>query len=748
MKTSAPYIKELLNNAAVRGEPVEPYVQDAETSTCYTPIPFDRPRACPVLDKGANGVNQRLFNFAANSRDQTTALLRLLGALALYICFGLLAEYVYADIGEPDPMESTRGSVWLLTDSGSYVDALLMDTDVDYEVSGIIARATVKQRFRNTGSLWAEGIYVFPLPENAAVDHFRLHIGNRRVEGQVQERSLARKTYEAAKNEGRQAGLVEQQRANVFTTALANIGPGEEIMVEIEYQQTLDYKDGSYRLRFPLVVGPRFHAAINTLARQDNDTDVSTAIAETLVNPVYLHVSLDAGVPLEKLESTYHDIDIKQTDTHRYSIALAAEKVFADRDFELVWTPESGSQPLAAVFTEQHQDYEYALLSILPPRLDSLGQQLLPRDAVFILDISGSMAGSSIEQARASLIQALDRLKPQDRFNIIWFNDRTESLYPHTMPATADNIRHAGSIIDGLQADGGTVMLPALALALSDQPAPSRVRQVIFLTDGNVDNERELFSLIKRRLGDNRLFTVGIGSAPNSYFMRKAARAGRGSFTHIGDISEVQQKTNALLEKLESPALVNIDLNIQGLDVEAFPEPVADLYLGEPLTVIVRGRELGSHITVYGDYGESSWQQEVELSGGIDHAGIHTAWARNKISALLEQHHSAGSEEDRDALKQQIIRTSIDHHLVSRFTSLVAVDVTPVNSTGLLYSEKLKTNLPHGWKAGHNTQPAKQQMLLARLNLPQTATTAALHMMIASMLFALAMVCYLLRKTL
>jgi Ca-activated chloride channel family protein len=675
-------------------------------------------------------------------------LLRLLGALALYICFGLLAEYAYANNGETDPIQSTTGAVWLLTENGSYASALLLETDVSFDISGIIVRATVKQRFSNAGSMWAEGIYVFPLPENAAVDHFRLHIGERLVEGQIQERALAKKTYEAAKNQGRQAGLVEQQRANVFTTSLANIAPGEEIIVEIEYQQTLDYKDGSYRLRFPMVIGPRFNAINNSPDQHANDTDVSTVTAETRVNPVYLHVSLDAGVPLEKLESTYHDIDIKQTGTHRYSIALVADKVFADRDFELVWRPELSQQPQSAIFTEQYQGYEYALLSVLPPRLDSLGQQLLRRDLVFILDVSGSMSGTSIEQARASLIQALERLKPEDRFNIIWFNDRTERLYPRTMPATADNIGYASRVVGMLQADGGTVMQPALTLALSDQPGLSRVRQIIFLTDGNVDNEQELFGLIKMHLGDNRLFTVGIGSAPNSYFMRKAARAGRGSFTYIGDIDEVREKTNALLEKLESPALVNIDLDIQGQDVEVFPEPVADLYLGEPLTVLIRGRQLDSHITVYGDYGESSWQQEVELLDGINHPGISTAWARNKIESLLEQHHDSTTAEQRDELKNQIVQTSIDHHLVSRFTSLVAVDITAVNSSGHLHSEKLKNNLPHGWKQGRSPSPTGQQMLMAQLNLPQTATTAALHMIIAAMLFALAMVFNSLRKLL
>jgi Ca-activated chloride channel family protein len=683
-----------------------------------------------------------------HSNGRPGVLLRLLGAIALYICFGLLADYAFASNNETDLMESTSGSVWLLTENGSYANALLLKTDVSFDVSGIIARATVKQRFRNTGSMWAEGIYVFPLPENAAVDHFKLHIGERQVVGQIQERALAKKTYENARNQGKQAGLIEQQRANVFTTSLANISPGEEITVEFEYQQTLDYHDGNYRLRFPMVIGPRFNAINNSRAQHVNDTDVSTVITEAQVNPVYLHISLDAGIPLQRLESTYHDIDIKQTDTHRYSIALGAEKVFADRDFELVWTPELNHQPQTAVFTEEHKGYRYALLSVLPPELDLLGQQLLPRDLVFILDVSGSMSGTSIEQAKASLIQALGRLDPQDRFNIIWFNDRTERLYPRTMPATNDNIRSASRVVDRLQADGGTVMLPALTLALSDQPGPSRVRQIIFLTDGNVDNEHELFSLINQQLGDNRLFTVGIGSAPNSYFMRKAARTGRGSFTYIGDIDEVQQKTNALLKKLESPALINIGLNIQGLDVEVFPNPVADLYLGEPLMVLIRGRQLDNQITAFGDYGESSWQQTVILQDGKNHSGIHTAWARSKIASLLEQHHDADTEKNRIELKQQIVQTSIDHHLVSRFTSLVAVDSTPVNSSGSLYSEKLKTNLPDGWNLGQNRQLESQQILMAQLNLPQTATAATLHLIIAIMLFSLAMVFYLIRKLL
>ena len=399
------------------------------------------------------------------------------------------------------------------------------------------------------------------------------------------------------------------------------------------------------------------------------------------------------------------------------------------------------------VFSENHGDYQYALLSILPPDLQLLGQTLLPREVIFILDVSGSMSGTPIKQARASLIQALSRLKPEDRFNIIWFNDRTERLYPQAVPAKRESIQQASVVINSLAANGGTVMLPALALALSEQPGMSHVRQIVFLTDGNVDNERELFGLIKQQLGENRLFTVGIGSAPNSYFMRKAARAGRGTFTHIGDIDEVQQKTDLLLQKLEAPALVNIDLEIDGVAIEVFPDPVPDLYLGDSLAVLVRGKQIDDLATVYANYGDSIWQQQITLSNQVNHPGIHTTWARSKIASLLEQAHDAGTETAREAIRKEIVQTAIDHHLVSRHTSLVAVDVTPVNNSGTLHTEKIKTNLPHGWKAGEQ-QPAGPQLLLAQLNLPQTATSAFLHVMIASMLFALAMLFWSWKKLL
>lgn len=191
-------------------------------------------------------------------------LIRLVGAIVLFALAFLVASTVKAnEIGtgtykRPDINSTTRGSVWLLPSNGIYLEALQLESKVNISVSGMIARAKIRQKFKNSSSLWAEGTYVFPLPENAAVDHMRLLIDGRVIEGQIQEKVQARKTYEKAKRNGQRAGLVAQQRPNIFTTKLANIAPGSEMTVEIEYQQTIPYRDGEYRLRYPLVVGPRY----------------------------------------------------------------------------------------------------------------------------------------------------------------------------------------------------------------------------------------------------------------------------------------------------------------------------------------------------------------------------------------------------------------------------------------------------------------------------------------------------------
>jgi len=651
-------------------------------------------------------------------------------SILIFVAFSVLSNIVSANVLEhdnkPDLNAATHASIWLLPGDGVYIEALQLQNSVNIDVSGMIVRANVKQKFRNVSSLWVEGVYVFPLPENAAVDHFRMLLDGRVIEGQIQEKLKAKKTYEKARRNGQRAGLVEQHRANIFVTKLANIAPGGEISIEIEYQQTLTYRNGHYALRYPLVVGPRYISASKqgfTNPAYDVGDYTETSTNDNNINQS-INVSIDAGIPVTKIISTSHAIIIEPLSDNRYVVSLQDSRVRSDRDFLLKWQPELGKLPTATVFNQKHDDYEYSLLTIYPPDDESYSILNIARELVFVLDVSGSMSGTSIKQAKSALRLALERLKPSDKFNIIWFNNEARKIFNNSRQANEYNIRYAKQFVDSLNADGGTEMLTALKLALGIAADDLYLRQVIFITDGNISNERDLFEYIKSNLAESRLFTVGIGSAPNSFFMKRAARAGRGTYTFISNIQEVAEKTNRLFRKLELPALTNVQLSLMGDEIEYFHHPIPDMYIGEPITVLLRGKNLSNSITLKGSIATHEWQQTVFLTQGYDSDGVRTAWAREKISSLSEFYHDAENKNLREYFKNQIVSVSQTNHLVSQFTSLVAVDVTPFNQGGMLYQERIKNNHPHGWSTQQNNN-----RMMAQISLPQTATTAATHLM-------------------
>ena len=264
------------------------------------------------------------------------------------------------------PGEATRGTLLFRTESEpAHHETPLLKTDVRMTISGMVARVAVRQEFRNPASEWAEGLYVFPLPETAAVDHLHMEIGERIIEGVIQERGEATQRYEQAKSEGKRAGLVEQERPNMFTTSVANIGPGETIVVTIQYQETVRYDQGSFRLRFPMVVGPRYipgsplpqRAGGETGWSQDTDQvpDASRITppvrhpSHGAINPFSLLVDLAPGFRPAQIDSPYHAIAVQQGPGGRYTIRLQDATVPADRDFELVWRPAAGEGPTAAM---------------------------------------------------------------------------------------------------------------------------------------------------------------------------------------------------------------------------------------------------------------------------------------------------------------------------------------------------------------------------------------------------------------
>jgi Ca-activated chloride channel family protein len=291
------------------------------------------------------------------------------------------------------------------------------------------------------------------------------------------------------------------------------------------------------------------------------------------------------------------------------------------------------------------------------------------------------MAGASIQQARLALDEALAALAPGDRFNVIQFNSKTERLFSAPVPAGPAEIERARRWVQGLQANGGTEMLPALRAALESDAEAGGVRQVIFVTDGLVGNEDQLFAYLSRSLGRSRLFTVGIGAAPNGHFMTKAAQFGRGTYTYIGSPAEVGEKMGALFRKLEHPVLGDVTVGWGGDDVETWPARVPDVYAGEPVILLARlGATASAELTVTGRRDTEPWEARLRIDAGPDETGIHKLWARKKIAGLMDRLREGA---DRGEVRSAVVAVALQHHLVSAYTSLVAVDVTPTRPAGV-----------------------------------------------------------------
>ena len=648
----------------------------------------------------------------------------------------------------------SEGSLLLRDENTSqYRQIPLLDTQVNMNISGMLVRSHVKQYFKNTSNDHVEAVYVFPLPETAAVDHMRMQIGERIIEAQIKEKKQARKIYQQAKREGKKTALMEQQRPNMFTNAVANIGPGETVVIEIEYLQILEYDQGNFSLRFPMTITPRYIPGTplkqnfsslssgSTSGWQQNTQQVedATSISPPITgnaNSVSLTIHLAAGFPIKKISSPYHAIQQQQTPDGSLIIQLANGQVPASHDFELSWTPEVNQAPQAALFSEKINNDYYHLLMVLPPGDSTQTQQPLAREVIYVIDTSGSMHGTSMTQAKQSLLMALDRLRLHDRFNIIQFDSTTRQLFQGSRSASFENIMDAKRYVNRLRADGGTEMAPALNLALRQSTDTSHVRQVVFLTDGSVGNETALFDIIHQNLGQSRLFTVGIGSAPNSYFMRKAAQFGRGSFTHIGDVNEIKNKMSQLFEKLENPLLTNIKIDINNKSAaEIWPKRIADLYSGESIVIAIKTDRPLQQVNMQGTRALSPWQASFNLdqtgSETTQQSGIGTFWARRKIAALMDSLHNGANKPE---VQKEVTQVALDHHLVSKYTSLVAVDISPSRPTEAnLKKQILPNNTPQ-------SRPAQKSYG----RLAQTATSAGLQLMIGCTLLLLALISQLL----
>jgi len=599
------------------------------------------------------------------------------------------------------------GSLYLKSPDG-YFTALRQNSDYHVEVNGFLARVSFSQTFKNTSEYFLEAVYVFPLIDDAAVDSMVMEVGERKIIGKITEKQRAKKIYQQAKQQGKKASLVSQQRPNIFTTKLSNIAPGETIKITISYLQSVKYHNDEFSLRIPLTITPRYmpqKVAHKKVQRLNSATEIQTS---TVINntgwanisppqtrssagqKVNIDIALNMGLALTNIVSRYHQI-IKQQQNNTTYLSLKNNSVLLDRDFVLTWQVAQGTAPKAAFFQMTDDSFNYGLLMIMPPVVSQ--GETISKDVTYIIDISGSMGGVAIKQAKQALHTALDILNKDDTFNIIAFSNDAKKLFQRSLSAAPQNIAIAKHWLQKLSVGGGTNMYSAISQALqvktaenvAESAVASKYKQVIFITDGSVANEQELFTLIENNLANTRLHTIGIGSAPNSYFMSRAAELGRGTYRYIGSINEVALQMRKLFSDISQPLMRNIHVDWPANNLEYYPSLIPDLYQSQPMVISARWpkvshtpqTKLKSIIKMTGMLADTNWQEQIHIAENITYnksnQGLDQWWARQKIKHLTQQHRR-GDERQKVILKQQITQLALKHHLVSPYTSFIAIE--------------------------------------------------------------------------
>jgi Ca-activated chloride channel family protein len=658
----------------------------------------------------------------------------------------LLACFILPATAAPEQAEGPM--LALVDDAGHASQPLRQSSRLSLEVHGLVAIAVLEQSFENRETDWRHGLYTFPLPEQAALRRLDFVLGERSIRARVREREEAATLFAAAQRDGRRAALVEQQRPNLFTSRVANIPPGETVRVRLELVLPVSYRDGVFSLRFPGTITPRYipgrrlPAVSGTQAAgwgqptdQVPDAPLITPFQHVAagddaapLNPLRLELLLDAGMPLASLDALYHDLDV-QREGRRYRARLRGGVAEMDRDLVLRWRPVRGAAPRAALYTETVAGQHYAYLMLVPPDVDSGSDA--PRELVLVIDRSGSMGGAPIAQARASVRAALAALGSEDHFNLIAFDDQVDALYPSAQRATPDTLAAARRFVDRLDARGGTEIAAALDAALPARgEEPGRLRQVVFITDGAVGSEQALFARIRERLGRSRLFTVGIGAAPNNWFMRRAAEVGRGTYAYVGQPEEAGPVMDALLKRLARPVLTDIRVRWP-VGVDAVPAVVPDLYAGQAvLQAVALEAPLTGEVAVSGVLGGDAWAQAVRLDAGREASGVGTLWAQGRVQTLLDTLEIGAERAD---VRAAVLPLALTHELLTPFTSFVAVESMPARPPEAGARDS----------AVPNTRPAGQAP--QAFAFPATATTARARAWAGVLLFSLAVVVFALR---
>ncbi len=602
------------------------------------------------------------------------------------------------------------GGLYVESPSGEKLVFPLKHTEVRAKIAGNLSRVEVTQSFENPFTQPLEAVYIFPLPDAAAVDDMEIKIGDRIIKGSIKQREEAQQIYQQAKREGRTAGLLEQERDNIFTQSLANIQPGEKIDVTIRYTDSLKFEGGNYEFVFPMVVGPRYIPGTQI----DNSGDTDRVPDASRISPpvmpsgmrsghdIGVTVEIDAGSIVSNVSSTSHQLRIDR-EGQIVRVKLGGEDTIPNKDLILRYQV-AGANTQATILNQSDDRCGHFAVYLIPALAYKIAE-IVPKDVVFLMDTSGSQSGDPILKSRELMRRFINGLNPYDTFTIIDFDNTATYLSAAPLANTPENRTKAMNYIDRLTADGGTELMNGIHAVMNFPNAPAgRLRSIVLITDGYIGNDNEILAAVQQNLKPgNRLYSFGVGSSTNRFLLNRIAEIGRGTCQVVRQDESTEEVAEKFFRQINNPVLTNIQVSWEGSGENPiiYPAILPDLFAEQPLVLFGRKSDRHSgnlHISGVAAGGQQ-YQKTFNLIF-VDRAGnpaIAQLWGRSRIKDLMLQMLDVETKTG----VEDVTETALTYQLLSQYTAFVAVsDDVRVNPSENFISMQVPVEMPEGMISG------------------------------------------------
>jgi Ca-activated chloride channel family protein len=619
----------------------------------------------------------------------------------LMVVFILMSSFLWSMAsGQPSETEDrTLSPYFFINSDNPDTDKLpLKSTSAAVNISGVIADVLVTQVYKNDGRKPLEAIYIFPASTRAAVYGMKMTIGKRVIEAKIKKRDEARREYEQARDAGKNASLLEQQRPNVFQMNVANIMPGDEIKVELKYTELLIPTDRVYEFVYPTVVGPRY----------SNQKAGSAAPSEHWVENPYLrqgelsattfdiNVAINAGMPIKDLTCLSHKVNAAYESASLAKVSLDKAVVKGgNRDYVLRYRLDGDKIQTGLLLTQGEKENFFVLMMQPPKRV--VNANIPGREYIFIVDVSGSMHGFPLDISKKLMSNLIGNLRPTDRFNVLLFSGGSNLMAEESLPATSANIQKAIYLIEHQQGGGGTELLPALKRALSLKKEDGFARSVVIVTDGYVSVEEEAFDLIRKNLSNANMFSFGIGSSVNRHIIEGMAHVGMGEPFIITKPDAAQAQAERFRKLIEFPVLTQVKVSFNGFEAyDVEPVSIPDVLAERPVLVFGkwRGNPQGT-IKLSGITGDGKYSETLKVENykpSKDNAALKYIWARHRVT-ILSDYNKLHNDDKR---VKEVTELGLNYNLLTAYTSFVAIDNEVRNIDGKLTTVKQPLPLPEG----------------------------------------------------